>query len=165
MIKNSKPDKIIKAEYLKIMITALALVFIGYLAGNYYFSTLINTPEKTLNQIEKASKTGDFEKFDDCCLNQDKIFNNIQNRLLKDPEFQSNLAKEIIQSQISEAKENFRKDFKAKESFQKPFNKKTIKETENGFTVEAKNSEGKTNLLTFEKVEGGFELVDSETIN
>jgi len=144
------------------ILLALILVAIGYYIGYNYF---VSTPNKTLSQIESAAKTGDFEKFDNCCLNQDKLFDNIQNRLLEDPEFQSPLAKGLIATQIQEAKEDFSRDFKAKESFQQDFDRETIKETSNGFTVEAKNGDGETNLLTFEKTENGYELIDSKTIN
>lgn len=143
------------------LLTLLSIAAISYIGYN----SLISTPNKTLSQIETASKTGDFEKFDECCLNQDKLFDNIQNRVLEDPNLQNDFAKSIVESEIKEAKDSFRRDFKAKESFQEPFNRETIKETKNGFTVEAKNSDGETNLLTFEKTESGYELIDSKTIS
>ncbi|MGL5125984.1 MAG: hypothetical protein ACRC6U_08410 [Fusobacteriaceae bacterium] len=145
---NSPNFTIIFKKLVALIVFLAISVSAGY---NYYLST----PTGTIQEIKQVASQGDYEAFKDCCFEEELVFKNIRQGLEStlEPE-ELVFSKNIIDNEINVGKLSFKTDFENSKVFNE-INTDNLKKTKNGFTIEAKNKSGGTNLIIFEDMNKG----------
>lgn len=153
---------------IKQVIGGIVLLAIGIALGwNYYLST----PTGTINQIKQTANQGDYQAFQDCCFEEELVFDNIRKNLESklSPE-ELVFSEKIVDNEINVGKLKFKSDFENSEVFNE-INTDNLKKIDKGFTIQAQNKTGNTNLIIFQNMNEGrllsfpnYKIVEIKTI-